>query len=97
LTVEIRSKAAGDIAAAAQWYEQRAQGLGAEFLSSIDACLSSIARNPEAFPVVHRNARMALPRRFPYKIIYTGDLKAIVVVAVMHGHRHPKRWQSRVG
>ncbi len=97
LTVEVRSKAADDISAAAQWYEQRAQGLGAEFVRAIDACLSKIARNPEAYPVVHRDARMALPRRFPYKVIYSIDVKTIIVVAVMHGHRHPKRWRGRVG
>jgi hypothetical protein len=40
---------------------------------------------------------MALPRRFPYKVIYSIDVKTIIVVAVMHGHRHPKRWRGRVG
>lgn len=96
LVVEVRSRAATDIAAAAQWYEQRAQGLGAEFVRAIDACLSTIARNPEAYPIVHRTARMALPRRFPYKVIYRVDVKAVTVLAVMHGYRHPKRWQVRV-
>jgi hypothetical protein len=64
LRLEVRRQAAEDTAEAAVWYEQRSQGLGAEFIRAIDACLALIARNPLAFPVVHREARMALPRRF---------------------------------
>jgi plasmid stabilization system protein ParE len=94
--LEVRRKAAEDTAEAAVWYEQRSQGLGAEFIRAIDACLALIARNPLAFPVVYREARMALPRRFPYKIIYRARAEAVIVVAVMHGHRHPNRWQKRV-
>ena len=96
LTLEVRRKAAEDIAEAAVWYEQRSQGLGMEFIRAIDACLALIARNPLAFPMVHREARMALPRRFPYKVIYRAKAETIIVVAVMHGHRHPRRWQKRV-
>lgn len=96
LRLEVRRKAAEDITEAAVWYEQRSQGLGTEFIRAIDACLALIARNPLAFPAVHREARMALPRRFPYKIIYRAKMDVIIVVAVMHGHRHPKRWQKRV-
>ena len=96
LTLEVRRKAAEDITGAALWYEQRSQGLGTEFIRAIDACFALIARNPLAFPVVYREARMALPRRFPYKVIYRAETSAIIVVAVMHGHRHPKRWQKRI-
>lgn len=96
LRLEVRRKAAEDITEAAVWYEQRSQGLGAEFIRAIDTCLALIARNPLAFPVVYREARMALPRRFPYKVIYQAKAEAIIVVAVMHAHRHPKRWQKRI-
>ena len=96
LRLEVRRKAAEDIAEAAVWYEQRSQGLGTEFIRAIAACFALIARNPLAFPVVYREARMALPRRFPYKVIYRAETSAIIIVAVMHGHRHPKRWQKRI-
>ena len=96
LKLEVRRKAAEDIAQASLWYEECSQGLGTEFIRAIDACLAVIIRNPLAFPVIHREARMALPRRFPYKVIYRAKTEAIIVVAVMHGHRHPKRWQKRI-
>lgn len=35
---------------AARWYEARAAGLGAEFVTEIGACLARIAERPAVFP-----------------------------------------------
>ena len=59
-----------DIAEAYVWYERRRIGLGEEFLSSVDACMESIRRQPEMYPLVHENYRRSLIRRFPYAIFY---------------------------
>lgn len=96
LPVIVRDEAEADIAEAAIWYERRCVGLGAEFVRSIDACFSLISRQPEIFPVVYRQARMGLPRKFPYLVIYRVFPDFISIVAVMHGNRHPRRWKSRV-
>lgn len=96
LPVIVRDEAEADIAEAAIWYERRAVGLGAEFVRSIDACLSLISRQPEIFPVVYRQARMGLPRKFPYLVIYRVFPDFISIVGVMHGNRHPRRWKSRI-
>lgn len=53
------------------------------------------AAKPEIFPVVHRQTRRALLRRFPYGLYYRIVDDQIVVVACMHGRRNPRRWQSR--
>jgi plasmid stabilization system protein ParE len=96
LPVITRDEAEADIAEAAIWYERRCAGLGAEFVRSIDACFSLISRQPEVFPVVYRQARMGLLRKFPYLVIYRTFPDFIAIVAVVHGSRHPRRWQSRV-
>lgn len=96
LLIVVRDEAEADIAEAAFWYERRAVGLGAEFVRSIDACLSLISRQPEVFPIIYRQARMGLPRKFPYLVIYRVLPDFISIVAVMHGSRHPRRWKSRV-
>jgi hypothetical protein len=49
-----------DIAEAYVWYEDRKAGLGEEFLTSVDACLESIRRRPEMYPVVHEGYRRSL-------------------------------------
>ena len=64
LPVIFREEAEADMAEAALWYERRSLGLGAEFVRSVDACLALISRQPTLFPIVHRQARMALPPHF---------------------------------
>ncbi len=85
-----------DIIEAARWYENRELGLGPEFIRCIDSCLMQISRNPELAPIAYRDARMALPRRFPYLVIYKVFDDYISVVAVIQGSRHPNRWKVRV-
>ena len=50
-----------DLEGARIWYEERAKGLGAEFLRNVRATLAVIERQPELFPLVHR-ARPARER-----------------------------------
>jgi plasmid stabilization system protein ParE len=47
------------------------------------------------YPSVGRGARRTLIRRFPFGIYYRTEKDGIVVVAVMHGSRSPRRWQRR--
>lgn len=96
LPVIVRDEAEADISDAASWYEQRSVGLGTEFIRSIDACISLISRQPEIFPVVYRETRIALPRKFPYLIIYRVFPSFISIVGVMHSRRHPSQWKSRL-
>ena len=57
--------------------------------------LATISDNPCLYPMVHRDIRRVLIRRFPFGIYYRTGEEAIVVIAIMHGSRHPKRWQKR--
>lgn len=92
----VRSAAEADIADAALWYEARARGLGAEFLRAVDVALAEIDRMPERFPVVHRQCRRALLRRFPFAVYYVLDNETVSVIACMHAHRDPQAWERRV-
>ena len=93
--VRIRPDAERDIEDAAQWYELQRQGLGHEFMDSVEQTLNRISENPSLYPVVHRGSRRALIRKFPFGVHYvvTGD--SVVVIAVMHVRRDPRRWKSR--
>ena len=70
LPVITRDEAEADIAEAASWYERQSSGLGEDFVRSIDDCFTLISGQPEMFPVVYRQARMGIPRKFPYLVIY---------------------------
>ena len=60
----IRPEAEAELKNAFDWYEQL-PGLGSHFILSVDAVINSILRNPQQYPVVYRNVRRALTRRFP--------------------------------
>ena len=93
--VVIRPEAEADLAEAFAWYEERRPGLGDRFLLSVEAVLAAIERYPESFPVVYAQVRRALLRRFPYGVFYTVKESAVVVLAVFHCAREPRRWQER--
>jgi plasmid stabilization system protein ParE len=95
LEIRLRPEAEQDLAEAAAWYEQQRPGLGQEFLDEALAALSTISEMPFIYAVVHRATRRALMHRFPFGVFYQVDDAGVVVVAVMHGSRHPRRWKSR--
>ena len=95
LAVRLREEADQDLAAAATWYEMHRPGLGQQFLDEAARTIRRIAENPLTYPVMWRQTQRALMHRFLFGIYFRvlGDIA--VVVAVMHGSRHPRNWQRR--
>lgn len=91
----VRREAEADIAEAFDWYSERRQGLGDEFLVEVDELLAKIIENPSRFSVVYRDVRRGLLRRFPYKVFFHLLDNKVVVIAVVHVRRHPSVWQRR--
>ena len=85
-----------DIAEAYVWYERRRIGLGEEFLSSVDACMEGIRRQPEMYPLVHEIYRRALIRRFPYAVFYEFAESTVTVYSVFHTSRDQEKWRQRL-
>ena len=92
----IAPEAEQDLDEAYAWYEDRRIGLGEEFLSSVDACIQFICRNPEIREVVHKSYRRALVRRFPYAVFYEYLEGQVVVYSVFHTAREPEKWRRRL-
>ena len=95
IEVVFRPEARSDLERAYCWYEEKRRGLGEELLLVVDAAIEQIRRSPEAFPVVHRNVRRALTRRFPYGVFYLAEPQRIVVLAIFHGRRDPETARGR--
>lgn len=91
----VRPAASADIEDAYRWYEAQQTGLGEKFLAAAQVVMQSVVANPHQFPVVRRETRRALFRRFPYGLYYRIVDDQIIVVACMHARRDPRRWQSR--
>ena len=92
----VAPEAAQDIAEAYEWYECRRAGLGEDFLSSVDACVQAICREPEMHGKVHENYRRGLLRRFPYAIFYECTGECVTVLSVFHTARDPGKWRERL-
>ena len=80
---------------AIQWYDERDPNLGDEFLRKVNDCITSIEANPRGYPLVHRQMRRALVKRFPYEILYEVEKDEIIVYAVYHCARDPEVWKRR--
>ena len=93
--VAFRPLADAEVREARQWYEERRCGLGAKFAAAVDEAVTQITENPLAFPCVRGETRRAILRRFPYCLYFRVLRDEVVVLAVVHGRRHPRRWQLR--
>jgi plasmid stabilization system protein ParE len=85
-----------EIRGARRWYRSLHSVLERDFVRSIRSCLDRIVEFPEGHPLVHRGVRKAIPRRFPYLILYRSDGETITVIACMHAHRDPQSWMARL-
>lgn len=95
MTLRFTHEAEADLSDAARWYARQARGLDTEFVRAVQGALAVIERNPAVFPVVRRDARKALMRRFPYCLLYVPRGLDIVVIAVYHTSRDPLKFEKR--
>ena len=93
--VLFRPAAAAELDEAYRWYEHQRSGLGDQFLAAVDDLVDRLGQNPVAFPVVHRDRRRAVVRRFPYSLIYRAIGDDVIVLACFHGKRNPRVWRTR--
>lgn len=93
--VIFRREARADALEAYRWYEGQESGLGTEFREELRAAVQRLRENPHGYRVLLRDTRRARLKRFPYGVFFRDYPDAIVVVAVMHTRRHPRRWQQR--
>lgn len=91
----IRKDAEVDIAEAYSWYEGKREGLGSEFIEEISRTINAAFSEPLRFPLLFRQLRRARVRRFPYGVFFTTRHDAVVIVAVMHFGRNPRRIDIR--
>jgi plasmid stabilization system protein ParE len=94
-TVRLREEADWDLVSAATWYERQRAGLGREFLSEALNSFDLPTERPLSYPIVLRDIRRALMGRFPFAIYFRVERSDVVVIAVLHGSRHPQRWRRR--
>lgn len=88
--------ARNELKAAIEHYEQEREGLGEEFTREAENALERIVAFPLAWSALGRDVRRCRLNRFPYGLVYVIRDEEIKIVAVMHLHRKPGYWESRL-
>jgi len=90
-SLEIKQEAVAEIEDAYYYYEEQKAGLGDFFQKFIDKTFASIIKSPAGFNKVTNDRRQAVVEKFPFVIIYEVFDNTIVVFAVFHTSRNPKK------
>ena len=81
---------------ASVFYEAATSGLGADFLDEVGRVINILREHPELGRPVGRGLRRALLHRFPFSLIYSVEVGAVLIVAVAHQRRRPDYWRNRI-
>lgn len=94
MNVRFLAPARDEFLAAVDFYDEKAPGLGAEFVDELESMPARLREDPR-MGTPHLGETRQIPlRRFPFNLVYLFD-EAIVVVAVAHQRREPGYWRDR--
>ena len=74
-----------------QWYEERQTGLGDLFLAELENCYDKLEVWPTSYNKIKKNFRQILLRKFPYVLVYEIINHDVVIYAVFHTSRSPRK------
>jgi plasmid stabilization system protein ParE len=95
-SVEFHPDAQAEFISAAQFYERQTEGLGLEFIATIQNAYEGLPESPASGAPFGRRLRRLLVPKFPYGLLYRVEPERIYIIAVMHLHRQPNYWRSRL-
>jgi plasmid stabilization system protein ParE len=101
MTPEFSPGAIQDIDEAAFWYAKRDFEFAEDFEQRLRAALQDVLVDPSRFPVdpespARKGVRVALLKRFPYKLLFVCLKDGIYIIGVSHTSRHPRHWRRRL-
>ncbi len=82
------------IKASYEWYQNRAEGLGDDFIVELESAYEAITELPGTWPKFGKNYRRFLLSKFPFSVIYRANNNSIFVVAIMHNSKKPGYWKK---
>lgn len=92
----VKDEAIQDMDDAVSFYDSIDEKLADRLIDELDDVLNHITYNPQHFQKRYKNVRIRFTNKFPFGIYYTMDKNAVIVHAVMHNKRNPKRMIKRL-
>ena len=96
MKLKLLTAAQTDVASAIAYYDSEKPDLGADFATEVRKTVERILQYPKAWATVSERIRRCQVNRFPYSVFYSLKEDVVVVVAVLHNHREPRTWQTRL-
>lgn len=96
MKIEFLAAAREEFLSAVSYYDSEEEGLGDEFYDEVWRTISRVVNHPFAWQTISSRTKRCLTKRFPYGVIYQARADSILIIAVMHLHRHPESWRDRV-
>lgn len=96
MRIEFHPEALAEFRDAAEFYEKQQHRLGSRFTNAIESAITRIGESPTSWRVIEEDVRRYLTKVFPYAVLYSIEDDYILIVAVMHCHREPGYWRSRL-
>ena len=91
----VSREALSDIEEAVAYLRRISHRLPVRFGIELQSIYALLVEHPEMYPVVYKNFRRALLRRFPYSVFYVLDGTTILIVGVVHQARDEETWKRR--
>lgn len=98
IQVHFLPEAENDMIISAQFYNDRENNLGNDFLNEIEAGINKIKINPKRWNFIADSIQKYLMKRFPFTIYYEyfEREELVVIIAFAHHKRNPNYWKSRI-
>jgi plasmid stabilization system protein ParE len=87
----IRPKATNMAEKAYDWYEEQQVGLGKLFVTELVSCYDKLEAWPAAYTKIYKNYRHIILRTFPYVVVFEIIKDDVVIYAVFHTSRNPRK------
>ena len=95
MDIVLHPLAEAELLESVSFYEDRASGLGRDFILDFEKTVGQIEEHPEIGVRMGTRVRRHLFRRFPFSVLYRPEGEHIRVLALMHHRPHPGYWKDR--
>ncbi|WP_417612831.1 type II toxin-antitoxin system RelE/ParE family toxin [Owenweeksia hongkongensis] len=94
-SLKVRGEASIEIVDAYNWYEDKKDGLGEDFLKELEKTFKVLSKQPRIFQKKYKSFRSVRLGKFPFAVFYEIAGNTIVVYSVFHSSREPLSWRAK--